>query len=118
MLYAGSAKRGNRFHHKSLELSTYGINFLGTPHQGTDAADLGNLLLLIQSIYSDTNNAVLRDLGPHNSALQQQLSQYAAISGTYNTKFFYETLDTVLWKAGGIRKRVRIQTTMFKCQDI
>jgi len=98
------AKRGNRF--KAVELSTYGINFLGTPHQGNDNADLGNLLLLIQSIYSDSNNAVLWDLKPQTAALQQQLSQYAAISGTYNTKFFFETLDTPLRHLGGIRKRV------------
>jgi hypothetical protein len=110
MLYAHLATKGNRFLHKTLELSTYGINFFGTPHQGTDAADLGNLLLLIQSIYSDTNNAVIRDLGPHSPALQQQLSQYAAISGTYRTIFFYETLDT---NSGGIRKRVRCLFSKF-----
>ncbi|KAF8066996.1 hypothetical protein FPV67DRAFT_1416824 [Lyophyllum atratum] len=104
MVHAHSASRGNNFDHKAVELSTYGINYLGTPHTGTDATDLANLLLGIQSIYSDTNDAVLRDLIPYSPALQQQLSQYSSISGRYKTKFFYETYDTLL--VGGIKKRL------------
>ncbi|KAF8069116.1 hypothetical protein FPV67DRAFT_1625304 [Lyophyllum atratum] len=103
MVQAHLSTRSNKFHHKSVELSTYGINFLGTPHLGTDT-DLADLLLSIQSIYSDTNDAVLRDLALHSPALQQQLSQYASISGNYKTNFFFETFDTELF--GGVRKRL------------
>jgi hypothetical protein len=104
MVHAHLATTNDKFHHKSVELSTYGINYLGTPHQGTDATDLAALLLGIQSIYSETNDAVVRDLRLHSSALQQQLSQYSSISWHYNTKFFFETFDTP--QIGGFKKRV------------
>jgi hypothetical protein len=87
-------------HHKAVELSTYGILFLGTPHQGADGIDLAKLLLGIQSIYSKTNDAVLKDLQSHSPALQQQLSQYTPISGNYETKFYFELLSNPpLWRA-------------------
>ena len=104
MVHAHLATQYNKFHHKSIELSTYGINYLGTPHQGTDTTDLATLLLGIRSIYSETNDAVVQDIRLHSAALQQQLSQYSSISQNYKTKFFFETYDT--WQIGGFKKRV------------
>ena len=62
------------------------------------------LLLGIQSIYSKTNDAVLKDLQSHSPALQQQLSQYTSISGNYETKFYFELYPTPLF--GGLSDRV------------
>jgi len=63
--------------------------FLGTPHQGAESVDLALFLLRIQSIYSQTNNTVLKHLQRDSEFLQAQLSQYASISGNFDTKFFY-----------------------------
>ena len=119
MVHAHLCNENDKSHHKSVERSTYGINFLGTPHQGSEATDLATLLLAIQSIYAKTNDAVLQDLRLHSPRLQQQLSQYSSISRKYNTKFFFEVHDTLL--PGGFKKKVRlssIQILVFLMQDI
>jgi hypothetical protein len=104
LIHAHSAGNHHNAHHKAVELSTYGILFLGTPHQGTDGIDLAMLLLGIQSIYSKTNDSVLKDLQNHSPVLQQQLSQYTSISGYYETKFYFELYPTPLF--GGLPDRV------------
>jgi hypothetical protein len=117
MVHAYLCNENDKSHHKSVERSAYGINFLGTPHQGSEATDWATLLLGIQSIYSETNDAVLQDLRLHSPRLQQQLSQYSSISRNYKTKFFFEVYDTLL--PGGFKKRVRlswIHTLMFLTQ--
>jgi hypothetical protein len=114
MVQAHLCNENDKSHHKSVERSTYGINFLGTPHQGSEATDWATLLLGIQSIYSETNDTVLQDLRLHSPRLQQQLSQYSSISRNYKANFFFEVYDTLL--PGGFKKRVRrscIQTLMF-----
>jgi hypothetical protein len=106
LIHASSASRGHLSDHKGIEISTYGIIFLGTPHQGSESVDLGLLLLQIQSIYSHTNDAMAKHLRRDSEMLQQQLSQYSAISGKFNTKFFFEAYPTLL--PGGIRRVVSI----------
>lgn len=59
-------------------------------------------MLRIQSIYSNTNDAVLKDLGLHSKALQQQLDLYSAISHRYSTKFYYEVYPTKLFAGKSI----------------
>lgn len=88
------ASKNNNHHHKSIELSTHGILFLGTPHQGANGVDLANLLLGIQSLYSKTSDAILKDLRSHSAALEKQLDMYASISDNYVTKFFFELYQT------------------------
>jgi len=85
-------------------ISTYGIIFLGTPHQGVENVDLGLLLLDIQSIYSKTNKTVLKHLQRDSELLQTQLSQYASISGNFDTKFFFEVYPTRIF--GGMQRMV------------
>jgi hypothetical protein len=94
LIQANSATRNHLADHRTITLSTYGIIFLGTPHQGVESVDLALLLLQIQSIYSQTNDAVLKHLRRDSEFLQAQLSQYASISGNFNTKFFYEVYPT------------------------
>jgi hypothetical protein len=102
LIYANSATQHP--HHKAVELSTYGILFLGTPHQGADTVDMAMLLHGIKSIFSNVNDAILKDLQIHCKSLQQQLSLYHSISERYNTKFFYELYKTKLF--GGQSKLV------------
>ena len=94
LVQANSASEDHVSHHKAIELSTYGIIFLGTPHQGTDGVDLAMLLLQIQSFYSKTNDKVLKHLQRDSELLQALTSQYAAISGRFDTKFCYEVYPT------------------------
>jgi hypothetical protein len=90
--------------YQAIGLSTYGILFLGTPHQGADGADLALCLLRIQSIYTQTNDAILQHLRRDSEFLQAQISQYASISGTLDTKFFYEVYPTQV--LGGMQRLV------------
>ncbi|KAF8526828.1 hypothetical protein BU17DRAFT_82243 [Hysterangium stoloniferum] len=97
LIQASQAHKGHLVEHKWIALSTYGILFLGTPHQGTPAiTNPANELLKLASLSSRTNNVLLKHLISNSEWLQQQLSSYNAISGNFCTKFFYETLPTVL----------------------
>jgi len=96
LIHANAAHREHNFHHKAVELSTHGILFLGTPHQGSDAFDVAGLILRIESVFfpRETDDAVLKDLPLFSEALQRQLSEFRSISGRYQTKFFFELLPT------------------------
>lgn len=77
-----------------IELSTYGILFFGTPHQGTDGFLREKAPTNIDSLSTYTSDIVLKDLGKDSEWLQQQLCQYTRISKGFVTKFFYETCQT------------------------
>lgn len=59
----------HNLHHKAVELSTYGILFLGTLHQGSDKAALAMIILGIRVVYSETSIALLSDLQSHSKAI-------------------------------------------------
>ena len=103
-MHANASNRDHLFQYKAVELSTYGILFLGTPHQGSASVDLAKIVLRILSIHLKTNDAVLKNLGLHSKALQEQLDQYSAISHKYATKFYYEMYETKLIR--GVSKMV------------
>ncbi|KAF8221360.1 hypothetical protein L208DRAFT_1328490 [Tricholoma matsutake] len=90
------ADRNEYAPYKAVEHSTYGIIFLGTPHQGSAAVDMAALILQILSIGFDTSNSILSDLALHGKALQQQQDQYNQISLRYATKCYYEMYPTKL----------------------
>ena len=112
LISANSASLNHNFHHKAVELSTYGILFLGTPHQGVHDIDLALLMLRIQSIYCETNDAVLKDLRLHSKALHQQLDLYATISHKYVTKFYYEMYQTKLFAGKSVQVRHSLYLTL------
>ncbi|KAF8510299.1 hypothetical protein BU17DRAFT_98255 [Hysterangium stoloniferum] len=97
LIRASQAHRGHLVEHKWIALSTYGILFLATPHQGTTAiTNPANQLLKLASLSSKTNNVLLKHLISNSEWLQQQSSSYSAISTNFHTKFFHESLKTVL----------------------
>ncbi len=67
---------------------------MGTPHQGGNGVRLGELMLNLASIFVKTNNKILQHLERGSEWLQQQLGQYAPISGHFVTIFAYETYPT------------------------
>ena len=102
LVQSSHATREHRPEYRAIELSTHGIIFLGTPHQGTESVDLALVFLQIQSIYANTNNRVMKHLTRDSEALQALVSRYAAISGHFDTKFFFEEFPTRL--PGGMKR--------------
>ena len=103
LLLANSASKQHNFSHKAIELSTHGLIFLGTPHQGAEHVELASLIFNILSIYSETNDTILQDLQSNSKALQQQLDQYTSISHKYETKFCYEMYETKLFSGKSMK---------------
>ena len=83
-------------HHRSIKISTCGIIFLGTPHQGGNGVAWGERLLTVASVFVHTNTKIIDNLRQNSELLQHQLEQYAPISRDFITKFAYETYPTPL----------------------
>jgi hypothetical protein len=98
LIHAHNTDRGHLSEHKAIEISTHGILFLGTPHQGTDSATLGITLHRIFSIVMPTNTRLLKNLERDSEQVLQQLEQYLPISSNFETVFFYEMYKTVIAK--------------------
>jgi hypothetical protein len=80
----------------AIKLSTYGLIFLGTPHQGGEGVTRGNRPGAIASIFVKTNKSQLQHLQRDSEWLQLQLNQYLGISDEFVTRFAYETLPTAI----------------------
>ncbi|KAA6412799.1 MAG: hypothetical protein FRX48_03791 [Lasallia pustulata] len=94
LIHSEAARRGALEEHRSIKLSTYGILFMGTPHQGGSGVHLGELMLKVASIFVTADDKILKHLERDSEWLQQQLGQYAPISNEFVTKFAYEMFPT------------------------
>jgi len=94
LIHASQSHKGHLADHKEIELSTYGIFFLGIPHQGSKSFEFYRFFLQIQGIYSQTNDVLVRGLQADSQLLVEQLSQFTPISGLFDTKFFFEAYPT------------------------
>ncbi|KAA6408178.1 MAG: Kinesin light chain [Lasallia pustulata] len=94
LIHSKAARRGALEEHRSIILSTYGILFMGTPHQGGSGVHLGELMLKVASIFVTADDKILKHLERDSEWLQQQLGQYAPISNDFVTKFAYEMFPT------------------------
>jgi len=104
LIHAYSTHSNHLPRHKAIDLSTYGILFLGTPHQGSETASLATLFFNILSTVKQTNDAIVKHIRKDSEALQLQLSRYSSISAQFDTKFFYESYPTPL--VSGIKRLV------------
>jgi hypothetical protein len=86
----------NNEHLKAIKLSTYGVMFFGTPHQGTDSASWGKVLVNVASLFRHTSTALLEHLERDSEWLEIQLEQYNAISSDIFTIFCFESSPTSL----------------------
>ena len=100
LIHSDNARPGHLVDHKAIKLSTYGISFVGTPHQGGNGVGLGKVVLDVLSAVKHTNKNVVGHLAKHSEFLQHQQSQYLAISGDFETVCFYETYKTHLRGVG------------------
>lgn len=80
--------------HRSIKLSTHGILFMGTPHQGGNGVQLGRVLANVASLFVAANDRLLKHLERDSEWLQQQLGQYASISNDFVTKYAFEEYET------------------------
>jgi hypothetical protein len=80
----------------TIKRSTFGLFFLGTPHQGGEGVKWGTRLIQVASIFAHTNENLLQHLERDSEWLQQQCKQYAAISKDFVTKFAYESYPTTV----------------------
>ncbi|KAK7937620.1 uncharacterized protein PG986_014488 [Apiospora aurea] len=94
LIHSAAAWKNALEKHRSIRLSTAGIMFMGTPHQGGSSVQLGRLLINIASLFVAADDRILRHLERDSEWLQQQLGQYAPISGDFVTKFAYEVYET------------------------
>ncbi|KAI9858058.1 MAG: hypothetical protein M1813_007870 [Trichoglossum hirsutum] len=94
LIHSSAAREHALEEHRSVALSTYGIFFMGTPHQGGSGVALGELLVKVVSIFVKADDKILRHLERDSEFLQQQLGQYALISSDFVTKFAYEVYPT------------------------
>ncbi|KAF2183413.1 hypothetical protein K469DRAFT_728118 [Zopfia rhizophila CBS 207.26] len=94
LIHSDTARREALEEHRSIKLSTYGIIFMGTPHQGGSGVALGKLMVNIASLFMAADDRLLQHLERDSEWLQQQLGQYGPISGDFVTKFAFEEYAT------------------------
>ena len=94
LLHSDRVRQGHLEDERSIKVSTYGIVFMGTPHQGGQGAKLAEFLLNLAKVQGNTNDSLLKHLEYHSELLQSQNSEFTAISQDFDIKFFYETLPT------------------------
>uniref|UniRef100_A0ACC1R8X0 Uncharacterized protein n=1 Tax=Lecanicillium saksenae TaxID=468837 RepID=A0ACC1R8X0_9HYPO len=94
LIHSDAARQGALAEHRSIKLSTYGILFMGTPHQGGNGVQLGRVLANVASLVIAADERLLKHLERDSEWLQQQLGQYAPISNEFVTKFAYEQYAT------------------------
>lgn len=86
-------------HLRSVFVSTYGILFLGTPHNGSDVARWGTLLENICSAVLprrvvESSSQLINSLRTNNETLQNINGLFAEVLPRYHIYFFHETRST------------------------
>ena len=78
----------------STFISTYGIIFMRTPHQGGNEIALGQALVNIASIFIKADDRTLKFLKRDSECLQEQIVRYASISGQFCHQVCLRNLPT------------------------
>ena len=92
-------------HQKSIILSTYGVLYFGTPHQGGEGVPLAQIMIRILSLASFTNPKLLSQIGKHSEWVQDLQSRYNAVCENIAAVFFYETEPMPILKFGRLLVR-------------
>jgi hypothetical protein len=92
--YSHNLNEGHLADQKAVKLSTYGILFIGCPHQGGTSAGMATILARMASVATPTNTKVLQHLQRSSELLQEQQDRFLSISRDFVIKFFYEVYKT------------------------
>lgn len=95
LIYSRSIDHPNSEHLRSIFVSTYGILFMGTPHNGSDLAKWGTMLQSIASAtlprkFFDSSSHLVDALKTNNETLQTINRQFTDIQPQLRIYFFYE----------------------------
>ncbi|OAL38649.1 hypothetical protein AYO20_01855 [Fonsecaea nubica] len=102
LIYCQSIRRHQHTERlRSIYVSTYGILFLGTPHNGSDLAKWGSLLEKICAValpkkFFDTSPQLVQALQTNNETLQNINRLFIEIIGRFHIYFFHESKPTDL----------------------
>lgn len=99
LIFSRSLSNEKTEHLRSVYVSTFGILFLGTPHNGSDIAKWGLLLNNICSAvlpkkFMETSPQLIKTLRTNNETLQHINSLFVDIMGRFHIYFFHETRST------------------------
>lgn len=101
LTYSASVRHSHTEHLRSIFVSTYGILFLGTPHNGSDLAKWGSMLQSICSVvlpkkFLDSSPQLVDALKTNNETLQNINRFFMEISNRFHIYFFHEGKPTDL----------------------
>ncbi|CAG7985244.1 unnamed protein product [Penicillium salamii] len=99
LIYSRSLSNEKTEHLRSVYVSTFGILFLGTPHNGSDIAKWGLLLnnicnAVLPKKFLETSPQLVKTLRANNETLQHINSLFVDIMGRFHIYFFHETRST------------------------
>jgi hypothetical protein len=80
---------------KSIGISTCGVIFFGTPHQGSANSTWGEVLKCVIAL-SVTNEKLISSLEEESKELEFLLQRYKALEGQFITHYFYEGKATFI----------------------
>ncbi|KAK9849280.1 hypothetical protein MYU51_014507 [Penicillium brevicompactum] len=99
LIYSRSLSNEKTEHLRSVYVSTFGILFLGTPHNGSDIAKWGLLLnnicnAVLPKKFLESSPQLVKTLRANNETLQHINSLFVDIMGRFHIYFFHETRST------------------------
>ncbi|KAK2737291.1 hypothetical protein FQN57_000375 [Myotisia sp. PD_48] len=94
--YSARVRNEKTLFHRAIYISTFGILFLGTPHNGADVAKLGSMLqsiisMVVPTKFVDSSAQLVHTLKSNNEHLQNINREFVQIMNRFHIYFFHES---------------------------